>query len=243
MSAAPRPDYGWDAPEIVRNWGLGGLAVLALTLAASRLLPARWWASALVGAGWAGTFSLLMPALTIPLGSRLFKFRERDWLFEKLGLKGSESVLDVGCGRGLLLIGAAKRLPAGRAVGVDLWKREDQAANSPAATVENARREGVADHVEVRDGDMRELPFGAAEFDAVVSSWAIHNVYDAAGRERALLEIERVLKPGGRLAILDIEHAPAYHDFFSARGFRNVDLQGPRFTFGNPTYLLTAEKP
>jgi cyclopropane fatty-acyl-phospholipid synthase-like methyltransferase len=61
--------------------------------------------------------------------SRYGKLRARDRLLDGLGLTGQEHLLDVGCGRGLLLIGAARRLPNGRAVGVDLWSQVDLADN------------------------------------------------------------------------------------------------------------------
>jgi ubiquinone/menaquinone biosynthesis C-methylase UbiE len=142
--------------------------------------------------------------------SRVGKVRERERLLDALPWTGAESVLDVGCGRGLMLIGAAKRLKSGRAVGVDIWQAEDLSGNRPDATLENARLEGVADRVEVKTADMRKLPFEAAAFDAVVSSKAIHNVYSAAGRAEAIREIARVLKPGGRALIDDIRHGSEY---------------------------------
>src|SRR5205823_1073831 len=112
--------------------------------------------------------------------------------------RGDERVLDVGCGHGLMLLGAAKRLTSGRATGIDIWSREDQKANSAEATLENARREGVADRVELLTADAREIPFPDGSFDVVISSFAIHNIYDRAQRGRAIREIARVLKPGGR---------------------------------------------
>ena len=71
---------------------------------------------------------------------------------------GCEQVLDVGCGRGLMLIGAAKRLNTGRAIGVDIWKMEDQSQNLPTAALANAKIEFVAERVEVRTADMRGVP-------------------------------------------------------------------------------------
>ena len=55
-------------------------------------------------------------------------------LLDELGLRGDEHVLDVGCGRGAVLMLAARRLPAGRAVGADVWRRRDQSGNSRPAT-------------------------------------------------------------------------------------------------------------
>lgn len=67
------------------------------------------------------------------------KLRSRDRLLDGLALRGDETVLDVGCGRGLLLIGAAKRLTTGTAVGVDIWQTEDLSGNRPEATLESHR--------------------------------------------------------------------------------------------------------
>ncbi len=124
-------------------------------------------------------------------------------LLDELGLRGDEHVLDVGCGRGAVLMLAARRVPAGRAVGVDVWRRRDQNGNSRAAAERNAAAEGVADRVEVADADARDLPFAPASFDVVVSSLAISNIRGAGGRAQALREAVRVLRPGGRLRIVD----------------------------------------
>ena len=124
-------------------------------------------------------------------------------LLDELGLRGDEHVLDVGCGRGAVLILAARRLPAGRAVGADIWRRRDQNGNSRAAAERNAAAEGIRDRVEVADADARDLPFASESFDLVVSSLAISNIRKADGRVQALREAVRVLRPGGRLRIVD----------------------------------------
>src|SRR5205823_1815953 len=134
----------------------------------------------------------------------------REALLDWLPWRGDEQVLDVGCGRGLFLVAAARRLKSGKATGVDIWQKVDQTGNRPEATWANARAEGVADRIEVRDGDARGLPFEDASFDVVLSSLALHNIPDAAGREQAVQEIDRVLKPGGRLLIWDIQATAEY---------------------------------
>src|SRR5205814_9942817 len=134
------------------------------------------------------------------------KVRQRDRVLRMIAWRGDEQVLDVGCGHGLMLIGAAKRLASGRAIGIDIWQSVDQASNSAEATRRNAELEGVADRIEIRDGDARKIPFDDASFDVIVSSLAIHNIYDATEREQALREIARVTKPGGHVAIADIRH-------------------------------------
>ena len=124
-------------------------------------------------------------------------------LLDELALRGDESVLDVGCGRGAVLMLAARRLPVGRAVGADVWRRRDQSGNSHAAAERNAVAEGVRGRVELVDADARDLPFATASFDVVVSSLAISNIAEADGRAQALREAAQVLRPGGRLRIVD----------------------------------------
>src|SRR5262249_679508 len=156
-------------------------------------------------------------------------------------------VLDLGCGRGAVLLLAAQRLTTGRAVGVDLWRSEDQSGNSAAATLRNARVEGVADRVEVLTADMTALPFEDASFDLVVSSLAVHNIRGWAGRSRALEEAVRVLRPGGRLMIADIFATGHYRDHLVRLGMSDVvrrDL-GWRLWWGGPwvrTHLVFAVK-
>jgi arsenite methyltransferase len=85
-----------------------------------------------------------------------------------------------------VLLLAARRLPSGRAVGVDVWRRRDQTGNTRAAAERNAMVEGVADRVEFVNADARNPPFPAGSFDVVVSSLTIHNISGADGRAQAM---------------------------------------------------------
>jgi SAM-dependent methyltransferase len=125
-------------------------------------------------------------------------------LLDRLNLRGDERIIDLGCGRGAVLLLAARHLRTGRAVGVDLWRSGDQSGNSAQATLRNAAAEGVADHVELDTADMRSLPFESNSFDLVVSNIAIHNIKGRLGREKAIEEAVRVLRPGGRVIIADL---------------------------------------
>jgi ubiquinone/menaquinone biosynthesis C-methylase UbiE len=102
--------------------------------------------------------------------------------------------------------------------------------------------ENVADRVELVDGDARKLPFGDNTFDVVISSWALHNIYDRPGRETAVREIVRVLKPGGRLTIIDIRHTFEYAEVLRQSQMSEVRRTGPNFLFAIPTYTLIARK-
>ena len=236
--ALRRADYGLDAPGVVRTLGLLGTTFLAIgVLLLSRHplggLRAIGSIGLWMGGSWAAA-SLLMIA-----SSRYGKLRARDRLLDRLALHGDETVLDVGCGHGLLLIGAARRLPRGRAIGIDLWSQNDQAANSADATLANAAAEGVRDRVDVRSGDMRQLPFDRASIDVVVSSLAIHNLPTAADRALAVAEIARVLKPGGRVGILDIAHVGEYARVLHDHGCI-IDRKAFVPTIFPPTRELTA---
>jgi SAM-dependent methyltransferase len=57
--------------------------------------------------------------------------------------------------------------------------------------------------VEVKEGDVRQLPFADASFDVILSNFVVHEVNNRAEREQMLREMVRVLEPGGRLALVD----------------------------------------
>lgn len=200
------PDYGIDAPRLVVAFLAIGATASALTIALAAI-DWRWGATvpAIVA-----LYGLGMATLMIAW-SKAIKRCERDRILDLIAWRGDEQVLDIGCGRGLMMIGAAARLGSrGLATGIDLWRAEDQAANTPEATLENARRAGVADRVAVRTGDMRALPFADRSMDVILSHWAVHNVGPAVDRGAALAEMARTLKPGGTLALCDIAHLDGY---------------------------------
>jgi ubiquinone/menaquinone biosynthesis C-methylase UbiE len=246
-----RAAYGQDAPGVVRNLALGGAAALLVAVAAC----ARWiprnvvWRPAenvsiafpiAVMSFWTAA-GLIAGALWMVWGSRSGKLHERDRLLDRIAWRGDEQVLDVGCGRGLLLIGAAKRLQSGVATGVDLWQAEDLSGNRPEVPLRNAALEGVAARVRVETADMRKLPFPDASFDVVVSRAAIHNLYEAADRATAIREIARVMKPGATALLSDIRHHSEYAQAFRASGVAEVrtldsvfaQLLCTLFTFGS----------
>ena len=219
-SDAPRTtrvDYGLDAPGIVTGFAALGVSLLVIGMALGLLASSRGLHRLGSMASWMG-ISFALTSLLMIYSSRVGKLRARDRLLSGLDLGGDETVLDVGCGHGLLLVGAAKLLSTGRAIGVDLWSTRDQADNSAAAALANAEAEGVRDRVEVRDGDMRALPLPDASVDLVVSSLAIHNLPTAADRERAIAEIARVLRPQGIVALIDIAHVGEYARALHAHG-------------------------
>ena len=239
-----KADYGIDAPHAVRNAALAGAAALAVGIGLSvmRSPSQPIFVNAARILGFFIGFILLPLAGAQILFSKVGKFRERDRLLNSIPWRGDETVLDVGCGRGLLLVGAAKHLRTGRAVGVDIWQSKDQSDNHPEATCKNARLEGVADRVEVKNGDARQLPFEDGTFDVVVSSLVLHNIHDTTERKKAVQEIVRVLKGGGRVAILDIWHTNKYEQELRNSGIQEVSRSGLHLPLG-PVRVVSGRKP
>lgn len=240
-----KPDYGLDAPGVFRGLLSGGIAAVGIGAFFS-LWAQRKHSGAISDAAsfiFNGGIGCLAGAAMMFASSRLGKFRVRDSLLGGLRLHGNETVLDVGCGHGLLLIAAAKLLPNGRAVGVDLWSQADQSNNSREATMKNAAFEGVAERVEVHDGDMRKLPFASGTFDAVVAHFAIHNISGRQGRREAIREIVRVLKPAGQVALSDLKSVGLYADELRKSGMDSVSVSWPSFWTWPPSRRVVARKP
>ena len=106
-----------------------------------------------------------------------------------------ETVLDVGCGAGMDLLLAARKVgPGGKAVGVDMTDAMMDCARKSAAAA------GLQ-NVEVRKGDATRLPVEDSSVDVVISNGVLNLVPE---KERAFQEIVRVLRPGGRIQIADI---------------------------------------
>ena len=237
-------DYGIDAPPVVRNLALIGTLGIILGIIFSRVTILSPILTALlrIWGIWAGG-SMLITSLLMVWSSKAGKLRKREMLIESLRLKGNETVLDVGCGRGLLLNEAAKHLPNGKAIGVDLWQTMDQSGNKPEVTWENARAEGVAERVEIKTGDMRDLPLPDASVDAVVASLSIHNIPNKEGRAKAIQEIHRVLKPSGQIALLDFMATDENFATLRSIGWKDVQVSGLSFWMFPPVRVVSGRKP
>ncbi len=210
----PTADYGIDAPPI-----LGGTVVAGFVLFMLGVFMAGGGSGYLAALPTSIGLGLLAAAAASIYTSKKGKARLWTEVLDELALRGDEHALDVGCGRGLVLIAVAHRLPSGRVEGVDIWRSQDQSGNQRVVTESNATVEGVADRVGVHDADMRSLPFPDATFDLVTASFAIHHVTEPDGRAAALSEMARVTRPGGRIVIADIAKVAESERWLRDRGF------------------------
>jgi arsenite methyltransferase len=239
MAMAPRADYGIDAPGVIRGLALGGMVVLAAAAAAAAGASLGWASLVLLALG----LVFLAEAALMLLYARTGKFRHRDRILALVPWRGNERVLDVGTGRGLLLIGAAKRLTSGGdAIGIDIWSRRDLSGNAIERTAANLERENVASRCTLRSEPAQAMGFADASFDVVLSNLCLHNIKTAAERDRACQEIVRVLKPGGIAVISDLRHTRAYAAAFRAVGPAMVRRGPCVWSVFPPQHIILARK-
>lgn len=158
-------------------------------------------------------------------------------------IQPGETILDVGCGTGVLTRGAGEAAgPAGSAIGIDPAQHMIRIAK------ENAQR--LVSRAEFKVAAIEQLPFEKACFDVVLSSLMLHHLPPDLKRQ-GLREVYRVLKPGGRFIVVDF-YRPAnplwwlvawpflfmpmtagnlrgkLPDFFREAGFDPVAMRGRR---------------
>jgi demethylmenaquinone methyltransferase/2-methoxy-6-polyprenyl-1,4-benzoquinol methylase len=149
---------------------------------------------------------------------------DRRWRREtaRAVVRPGDAVLDACCGTGDLALAAARE--GGRVTGLDFSER----------MLERARRK--APGLEWVEGDMLTLPFSDGAFDAATVGFGVRNVDDL---DRGVAELRRVLRPGGRLAILEITQPKgALRPFYRLWFDRIVPLLGRVLPGGSAyTYL------
>lgn len=237
-------DYGIDKPERVRALGMVGLVMIGTGLAQFIALQdsVEDWPELIMSISlWIGV--LLMVGAGIMLwSSKSGKYGLAWKMLEHMHWRGREKVLDVGCGRGLLTIMAARKSPFGEMVGIDVWNQEQLSDNTKESAVENAIAERVSDRVRFEDGDVTDIRFGPASFDKVISSLCLHGIGNRKKRNQALLHLVKLLRPGGEIAILDILHTREYMKVFQQQGLRNIRRSPMKLLYCLPTRYVIAEK-
>jgi demethylmenaquinone methyltransferase/2-methoxy-6-polyprenyl-1,4-benzoquinol methylase/phosphoethanolamine N-methyltransferase len=145
--------------------------------------------------GWAGLYDRLVTTLLTP--GRETALRKK--ILDLAAVQPGEAVLEIGCGTGSLAIAARQRMgPAGKVYGIDPSEQMLAVARGKAARAEL--------QVDFQPGVVESLDFPDDSFDAVLSSLMVHHLPDDL-KQAGMAECLRVLKPGGRLVIVDIEPA------------------------------------
>lgn len=173
----------------------------------------------------AGRYDLLNHLLSAGIDRR---WRTR--AIRSLGLTGHERVLDLCTGTGDLAIAAIRARPAAaRVVGVDFAGAMLRVGDG------KLRRQGIADRIAMVQGDATRIPLADASVDAVTIGFGIRNVEDMAA---ACAELHRVLKPGGRLAILEfaVPDAPVFSGLYRWYTNRVLPLIGRALSRNDSAY-------
>ena len=163
------------------------------------------------GRAWARELGYPEPELSrVPDGSvESFAGVANHWLLGRI--EPGEVVVDLGCGAGTdLLIAAQMTGPAGRAIGIDMT------TSMLARVRESAAAMGLT-NVEVHESLIETLPIEDAGVDVVISNGVIDLVPD---KDAVLDEIDRILKPGGRLQVADV----IIHHEVSEDARKRIDL-------------------
>lgn len=176
----------------------------------------------------AGRYDLLNSVMTAGLHHR---WRER--AADRAELSPGDAVLDVCCGTGDLAFELAERVaPGGHVVGCDFSEPMLDLARekAPRAAIDSVRFEWA---------DALALPYGDDRFDAVTVGFGVRNFAD---RDKGLREMARVLKPGGRLVVLEFTEPqrPPFSTFYSLWFDRIVPFLG-RLTPNPEAYAYLAE--
>lgn len=164
---------------------------------------------------WGWRYDLLVWVMDIPLRGQVKKLRRK--AIDLAQIQSGEAVLDVGCGTGSLALEAYARVgTTGRVCGIDPGPQQLARARAKAA------HHNVPINFQL--GVIEKLAFPDQTFDAVLSTLMMHHLPDDLKRA-GLTEIARVLKPGGRLAVIDFKHQEDHAGQPARIGAGEIDIQ------------------
>ena len=237
MPPAAKANYGIDAP--------GRIVALVVVGIASSFAGIFIGSAAGFRAGvapWVLAIVLLALAVAMVVTSKVVKPRRWARELDSLGMRGDERALDAGCGRGVVTVALAQRLPEGSVVGIDIWRNRDQSGNSKRNALLNVQLVGVSERVEVRDADVTRLPFPDAGFDVVTASLVLGTMRTSGERRAALDELARVTRPGGRVLVIDDRRASEAEEGLRDLGWAEVDRRRSAIPFAGLS-VVRATKP
>lgn len=246
-SAIGQMDFGYHW-----IWTYGHLILLAIfsvaTIASVFLNGPLWLTASFAGIGlWsaAGFWVMRFVVNMNQLGSLPTHFLA----------KGDSRVLDLGCGAGRASIIVAREYPRSNVVALDNFSAdyiagrndgddpETHSVHGAANTRANFIAAGVSDRIEIKSGDMRQLPCADSYFDAAISMTAIDHL-DRADIPVALAEANRVLKKHGQmllwLSVPNLWTFIAFGPLFALHG-TNADVADWRGMLGEAGFTIDDE--
>ena len=204
-----KPNYGYTAMKYFAYMGVIGVIGLCTVLIGTFLNPPLSMLLVIVGVPVAFV-GLWIATSYVLLYNSLFTRKEQEKIWKRISefsdLRGDEKILDIGCGMGRASINLAKQLTTGRVIGIDIFRGVSGASPEPARR--NAKIEGVADKVGFRHGNILNAPFKDNTFDVVNAGSVLHEIHGDKNQQKAMREIYRVLKPGGKFVTLEILRTP-----------------------------------
>jgi ubiquinone/menaquinone biosynthesis C-methylase UbiE len=136
-------------------------------------------------------------------GKSSFDLIDPEKMFAALHLKPGDALLDLGCGEGRYALPLARRLgAAGPVYAVDLWEE------GLASLKDKAREKGLANLRTLQADVSQPLPLAAGSVDLALLATVLHDLAEAGQAEGALAELARLVKPGGRLAVVEFKKIP-----------------------------------
>ena len=201
MNDEEKPKYGWYVKNLILSFNIIGSSSLIVLIIGLNLLGTLGVILSIIGI----TLILLFLWPGIGLAAMNIIIDKEDSEVQGMDILNniqSPRVLDIGCGTGRTAIKIARFLPKGGHLnGIDIYNVNAISGNSLATVNRNAELEGVSDKSTFQYGSATEIPFEDNTFHIVNLSSVLHEVHDYEGKERAMKEIHRVLKPKGFLFI------------------------------------------
>jgi ubiquinone/menaquinone biosynthesis C-methylase UbiE len=224
--------FGWSFGWMNMFW-IGGLAFVLASVWIYIYDPSLIW------------LSLILFLISLNLFAGNFTLRtskNNDYMtlpFVDLLSKENNLILDAGCGSGRTTLALVKVMKNGKIISFDRFD-SDYIENGGKTLIErNIRIAGIANKVELAEGDITEMKFSENTFDAAISSYMM----DHLGKYKldGLKEIYRTLKPGGRFLL--IVFVPCYATFsvFNVMCFSLTTRKGWKELFNQTNFKLIDE--
>jgi len=237
--------YGIDDPRTIAELLIAGILAVVVGIITSAYTASgspKTADAALIGGSGVG-FLILAVMAALYWSSKLGKPRELIRMVNGIPWGGEEVVLDLGSGRGMATVMAAKKLGPGYSVAVDTWPKSRVSGNDPKSVLANASEENVGSKVEAVKAASFQLPFADRSFDVIVSGVAVHHLVPRRQRSVLFAEMTRVLKDGGRVGILDAGNGYEYSSLMQEMGLRDIEMHRLRFSSFPPFHVVIGRKP